>query len=44
MRVWRLAQWCLAPWNPEGLDRRDGERRSHGGYGLIDARGRERDD
>jgi hypothetical protein len=26
------------------LDRRDGERRSHGGYGLIDARGRERDD
>jgi hypothetical protein len=40
----RLEQWRPAPWNPRGLDLRDGERRSRGGYGRTDARRRERHD
>jgi hypothetical protein len=33
VRAWRPER--LAPWNPGGLNWRDGERRSRGGYGRT---------
>ena len=44
VRAWMLEQWRPAPWNPGGLDWRDGKQRSRGGYGPTDAGRRESDD